>query len=142
MATTTSAVLGRCTAPARGARHWARSMKWMGARSASTVTPPAMNTARQPQRSTRKPATTGPAPRSAPSAGSATATPEIMKGGANCEAAIAGTSSGWASRITRGALFERYPVLPHGLLPQGELALHVGAELLGRHALRVVALAQ
>jgi len=52
-------------APARGVRHWARSMKWMGASSSSTVTPPAMNTARQPQRSTRKPATIGPSVRPA-----------------------------------------------------------------------------
>src|SRR5438094_4658874 len=36
-----------------------------------------------------------PALSSAPIAGSATATPEIMKGGANCDAAIAGTSKGW-----------------------------------------------
>src|SRR6266513_4718962 len=37
-----------------------------------------------------------PAARSVPSAGSATATPEIMNGGANCDAAIAGTRRGWA----------------------------------------------
>ena len=37
-----------------------------------------------------------PADRSAPSAGSATATPEIMNGGANCAAASAGTRKGWA----------------------------------------------
>src|SRR2546421_6478393 len=36
-----------------------------------------------------------PAARSAPIAGSATATPEIMNGGANCDAAIAGTRRGW-----------------------------------------------
>jgi len=35
-----------------------------------------------------------PAARSVPSAGSATATPEIMNGGANCDAAIAGTRRG------------------------------------------------
>src|SRR6266480_976582 len=37
-----------------------------------------------------------PAARSVPSAGSATATPETMNGGANCDAAIAGTRRGWA----------------------------------------------
>src|SRR5205085_10315670 len=37
-----------------------------------------------------------PACSSVPSAGRATATPETMKGPANCDAAIAGTSRGWA----------------------------------------------
>src|SRR5216110_3433530 len=44
-----------------------------------------------------------PAARSAPIAGSATATPEIMKGGANCDAAIAGTSKGWLFFVGRAA---------------------------------------
>src|SRR3954469_1926114 len=85
----------------------------------SSATDAARNTV-----STRESAV-APAPRSVPSAGSATATPEIMKGGANCDAAIAGTRNGWCARaLIRARAFYHFAERRRYI---GALLRHAGA---------------